>query len=177
VTPLDAADWERDSTRWNTLAQADPRNPLWPIYAPLLNARAESATYAIGQIGQSIDGRVATDGGRAELINGPAAITHLHRLRALVDAVVIGVGTALADDPRLTVRNTSGQSPARVILDPGGRLSNTALCLADDGARRVVISTTEGSFTNGIETIAMPGPELAPRAILDKLRELGLARV
>src|SRR5262245_46680957 len=57
----------------------------------------------VAQIGQSIDGRVATNGGRGEFINGEAGLDHLHRLRALVDAVVIGVGTGVADDPQLTV--------------------------------------------------------------------------
>ena len=76
----------------------------------------------VGQIGQSLDGRIATESGHSKYINGPAGLTHLHRLRALVDAVVIGVGTAIADDPQLTVRRVSGQQPARVVIDPKGRL-------------------------------------------------------
>ncbi|MBM3515810.1 MAG: RibD family protein [Alphaproteobacteria bacterium] len=131
----------------------------------------------IGQIGQTLDGRVATEGGRGEVINGAAAIVHLHRLRALVDAVVIGVGTALADDPRLTVRNTSGQSPARVILDPTGRLNDAALCLVADGARRIVVTTVDRSFGNGVETIRHAGPELVPAAILETLVRQGFDRV
>jgi riboflavin biosynthesis pyrimidine reductase len=64
----------------------------------------------VGQIGQSLDGRIATESGHSKYINGPAGLTHLHRLRALVDAVVIGVGTAIADDPQLTVRRVAGRS-------------------------------------------------------------------
>jgi len=65
----------------------------------------------IGQLGQSLDGRIATPAGHSHYINGPKAIIHLHRLRALVDAVVVGVGTAIADDPMLTVRHVEGKNP------------------------------------------------------------------
>ena len=60
--------------------------------------------FVIGQLGQSLDGRIATPAGHSHYINGPEAILHLHRLRALVDAVIVGAGTVVADDPRLTVR-------------------------------------------------------------------------
>ena len=73
---------------------------------------------AVGQIGQSLDGRIATPTGHSHYINGPAGLDHLHRLRALVDAVLVGVGTAIADDPQLTVRRVAGPNPARVVLDP-----------------------------------------------------------
>ena len=92
------------------------------------------------QIGQSLDGRVATETGHSHYINGPAGLAHLHRLRALVDAVVIGVGTALADDPQLTVRRVTGPQPARVVIDAGGRLPAGAKLLANDGVRRLVVT-------------------------------------
>jgi len=60
--------------------------------------------------------------GHSKYINGPAGLAHLHRLRALVDLVLIGIGTAVADDPLLTVRRCTGPSPARAVLDPRGRL-------------------------------------------------------
>ena len=73
----------------------------------------------VGQIGQSLDGRVATATGHSHYINGPAGLAHLHRLRALVDAVVVGVGTALADDPQLTVRRVAGPQPGAGGDRPG----------------------------------------------------------
>ncbi len=54
----------------------------------------------VGQFGQSIDARIATPTGHSHYINGAAGLAHLHRLRALVDAVVVGIGTAVADDRR-----------------------------------------------------------------------------
>ena len=68
----------------------------------------------IGQLGQSLDGRIATPTGHSHYINGPAGIDHLHRIRALVDVVVVGAGTAVADDPQLTVRRVEGPQPAQI---------------------------------------------------------------
>ena len=109
----------------------------------------------VGQIGQSIDGRIATVTGHSKYINGPAGLAHLHRLRALVDAVLVGIGTAVADDPQLTVRRVAGPSPARIVLDPRGRLSPDAQVLAEDGVRRLVI-TAEGvtpTLPAGVEIV------------------------
>ncbi len=82
----------------------------------------------VGQIGQSLDGRIATESGHSKYINGPAGLAHLHRLRALVDGIVIGVGTAIADDPQLTVRRVSGPHPARVVIDPKDGWAATPKC-------------------------------------------------
>lgn len=96
-----------------------------------LTPLAGSKRLVIAQLGQSLDGRIATHTGHSHYINGQQSLIHLHRLRALVDAVVIGVGTALADNPRLTVRHVEGRHPARVILDPNGRLSGDLDLLQD----------------------------------------------
>jgi len=135
----------------------------------------------IGQSGQSIDARIATPSGHSHYINGAAGLAHLHRLRALVDAVIVGVGTAIADDPQLTVRRVAGPSPARVILDPNGRLPSTARVLAEDGVPRLVV-TRQGAQTRlpaGVEIIPLPADEgrIAPAAILTALAGRGLRRI
>src|SRR2546430_15216721 len=84
-------------------------------------------------------GRIATVTGHSKYINGPAGLAHLHRLRALVDGVLVGIGTAVADDPQLTVRRVAGPSPARIVLDPRGRLPPDARVLTADGTRRIVV--------------------------------------
>ncbi|MEM6499311.1 MAG: dihydrofolate reductase family protein, partial [Pseudomonadota bacterium] len=58
-----------------------------------------SLPFVVAQLGQSLDGRIATVTGESRWISGSPALDHLHRIRAAVDAVVVGVGTALADDP------------------------------------------------------------------------------
>jgi diaminohydroxyphosphoribosylaminopyrimidine deaminase/5-amino-6-(5-phosphoribosylamino)uracil reductase len=162
-------------------AQATRLPPPWEdIFGALRSATVDDFV-VVGQIGQSLDGRVATATGRSHYINGPAGLAHLHRLRALVDAVVVGVGTALADDPQLTVRRVAGPSPARVVIDPRGRLAPTARLLADDGARRLVV-TGQGArceYSRGVEIIALPeaNGHIAPASILARLGEAGLRRV
>jgi diaminohydroxyphosphoribosylaminopyrimidine deaminase / 5-amino-6-(5-phosphoribosylamino)uracil reductase len=89
------------------------------LLAPVATA---AGSFCIAQLGQSLDGRIATVSGDSHYINEPPARVHLHRLRALVDAVIIGAGTAIADRPQLTTRHVQGPNPARVILDPRGRV-------------------------------------------------------
>jgi len=135
----------------------------------------------VGQIGQSLDGRIATETGHSKYINGPAGLDHLHRLRSLVDAVVIGVGTALADDPQLTVRRVEGQHPARVVVDPNGRLPVSARMFADDGVRRLLITAegTQCAVASGVERQTLPaaGGRIAPCDILAALAHCGLRRI
>ena len=154
--------------------------PPWDrLFAPLRGAGSEGLV-AVAQIGQSLDGRIATASGQSRYINGTAGRTHLHRLRALVDAVVVGIGTALADDPQLTVRLVEGPHPARVVLDPHGRIPANARMLADDGVRRVVVTTVpRAGFGTGVETMIVRGHNglMAPAAILRGLAERGLRRI
>src|ERR1700722_13306154 len=69
--------------------------PLAAIFAPLVAAHRSGLPFLVAQIGQSLDGRIATVTGESQSINGDAGIAHHHRLRALVDAVVIGIDTAI----------------------------------------------------------------------------------
>ena len=135
----------------------------------------------IAQCGQSIDARIATASGHSHYINGPKGLAHLHRLRALVDAVVVGVGTVLADDPQLTVRRVAGPNPARVVIDPNGRLTRNARLLADDGVRRLVItrSDTALDLPAGIDVVKVAATEgqLAPADVLAILAERGFRRI
>ena len=96
-------------------------------------------SFVIGQLGQTLDGRVATESGESLYINGEDALTHLHRLRAAVDAVIVGVGTITADDPRLTVRLCDGDTPTRVVLDPADRMPADSQCLYDDNGSVIVV--------------------------------------
>ena len=154
--------------------------PWEELFGPLRHSRVDDLV-VVAQIGQSLDGRVATETGHSHYINGPAGLAHLHRLRALVDAVVIGVGTALADDPQLTVRRVAGPQPARVVIDARGRLSAGAKMLTKDGVRRLVVTGAGAKppLPSDIEIIGVPKTDgqIAPAAILSALAERGLRRV
>lgn len=146
------------------------------IYGPLADGTAECLVFA--QIGQSLDGRIATEAGDAKNISGPDGLAHLHRLRALADAVVIGVKTALHDDPQLTVRLTDGDSPARVVIDPDGRLPNSARLLHDGTVRRIVIQAVDRPRPDGVETITLARSDwISPVDILASLKALGFRRI
>jgi riboflavin-specific deaminase-like protein len=154
--------------------------PWSELFGPLRTGVTDDLV-VVGQIGQSLDGRIATTSGHSKYINGPAGLAHLHRLRALVDAVVIGVGTALADDPQLTVRRVAGPQPARVIIDPKGRLPASAKVFAGDGVRRLLITAqgTPSAPPTGVEVLTLPiiEAQIAPSTILSALAERGMRRV
>lgn len=155
-----------------------PARAAWALYAPLLTERP-GTPYVFAQVGQSLDGRIATASGDAQAISGPDGLRHLHRCRALADAVVVGVRTALGDDPRLTVRLVDGPSPARVVIDPRGRLPNDARVLADDGTRRLVVQAVDKPRPDGVEVVRLPGSDgwISPPAIATALAARGLTRV
>src|SRR5450631_692269 len=156
ISPINADTWAKFAGAFRSAATPLPQ-PWDAIFGPLLTGTTDDLM-VVGQIGQSLDGRIATESGHSKYINGPGGLDHLHRLRALVDAVVVGVGTAIADDPQLTVRRVAGPQPARVVIDPRGRLSADARMFADNGARRLLITAqgTRCTVPSGVEIVALP---------------------
>lgn len=154
--------------------------PWQQVFGPLRSGTADDLV-VVGQLGQSLDGRIATTSGHSKYINGPGGLDHLHRLRALVDAVVVGASTVVADDPQLTVRRVEGPHPARVVLDPRGRVPGESQVFADNGVRRLVVTmeSTTCQMPGGVEIVRLPaaGGQLAPAAVLTALAERGLRRV
>ena len=125
-------------------------NRYLPLLAPQL---------VIGQLGQSLDGRIATANGHSHYVTGPESLLHLHRLRALVDAVVVGAGTVLADDPQLTVRHCPGPNPLRVVLDPLRKLPPHRRLFCDGQAPTLVLAAVPAPVP-----AAAPVPAPAPAA-------------
>jgi diaminohydroxyphosphoribosylaminopyrimidine deaminase / 5-amino-6-(5-phosphoribosylamino)uracil reductase len=152
--------------------------PLWRLYAPVAQGHGHDP-FVIAQLGQSLDGRVATATGKSRTINGPEAIRHLHRLRALVDAVVVGVGTVVADDPQLSVRNVAGPCPVRVVIDPNFRMPQRARMLRDGGSPIYAIQCQQRCRGPDIEPIVVAGTggTIAPRAIVEALADRGFKRI
>ena len=91
---------------------------------------------------QTLDGRIATVSGDSQWISGPLALKLAHRLRREHGAIMVGIGTVLRDNPRLTVRLVDGRDPLRVILDSKLRLPIEARVLAGGAARQTLIITT-----------------------------------
>ena len=105
--------------------------------ASWLTGVREHRPFVVWKVAATLDGRVAAADGTSRWITGEVARAAVHRLRATCDAVVVGSGTALTDDPRLTVRDAGGQvtgrRPLRVVVDRRGRVPATAR-VHDDAA-------------------------------------------
>ncbi len=137
---------------------------------------------AVAQLGQSLDGFIATRTGDADYVTGEEDRCHLHRLRALVDAVVVGAGTAVADDPQLTVRACTGVSPVRVVLDPDGRVPLRRRVFTDGAAPTLWVvgagRVQERTVPDGVEVLTLPDrAAFAPRRLVEALARRGLGRV
>ena len=138
------------------------------------------------KLATSLDGRIATAAGESRWITGAAAREAVHRLRSEHDAVVVGVETALADDPELTVRlpGYEGGQPARVVLDSRQRLSPfSKLVRTARDTPTYVVATTEpdpalvaaGVRVVRVRAVGEDRPEL--KAVVEALASEGLGRL
>lgn len=151
-------------------------------YGPLV---AAGPRLVLAQLGQSLDGFIASRTGDACFVTGAADRTHLHCLRALVDAVVVGVGTVAADNCRLTVRAVPGPNPVRVVLDPQARAPRDAhVFVVDDAPTLWLVADDEPppcAPGPHVEVLRLPrdGEDqgFAPARVLTTLAARGLRRV
>ena len=157
--------------------QPPPVSDLVALYAPLFPAAAGSPVI-VAHLGQSIDAQIATLSDDSDFINGRADIVHLHRMRALCDAVVVGARTAIADNPRLTTRLVDGNHPVRVIIDPDRR-TPPDLGLFNDGAAPSLLACAKDRMTAGDDPDSVIGVTrteagLALPELVSALRARGL---
>jgi diaminohydroxyphosphoribosylaminopyrimidine deaminase / 5-amino-6-(5-phosphoribosylamino)uracil reductase len=171
------AGWE------SALLDEGPDRDLLELYLPISSATV-ARPITIGHLGQSLDGFIATHSGDAISVTGPENILHLHRLRALCDAVVVGATTVAADNPRLTTRLVAGTNPVRVILDPGCRLpqahtvfsDQAALTLRACAAGSVAAAEARARGEDTLEVAAYEG-ELDLKDLLQQLHGRGYSRI
>jgi diaminohydroxyphosphoribosylaminopyrimidine deaminase/5-amino-6-(5-phosphoribosylamino)uracil reductase len=112
------------------------------------------------KLAASLDGRIATKTGDSRWISSKPSLRMVHRLRREHDAVMVGIGTVLADDPQLTVRLVDGPSPLRVIVDGRLRIPESAQILSDTDAHRTLIATTEGADPGRMRELQKRGVEI-----------------
>ena len=115
--------------------------------------------FVVAKFAMSLDGKIASRSGDSRWISNETSRREAHRLRAEADAVMVGIGTALADDPLLTVRDAPppvrGQ-PLRIVVDSAGRLPANAAMLSAEGATLVAVASSEAARTieaHGAEAI------------------------
>ncbi len=139
------------------------------------------------KLATTLDGRIADAAGRSRWITGDAARRKVQALRRASDAVMVGVGTAIADDPSLLPRPALGRTPWRVVVDSTGRLKGSAKVLADDACRQTIIATTgrcpesrQKSYARrGAHVLEIParGRRVDLPALMNALGERGIMRV
>jgi len=109
----------------------------------------------------SLDGKIATRSGDAHWITGEAARRRVHEMRNSSDAVMVGVGTVLADDPRLTTRGIEGGRDAlRVICDSRARTPPDARVISQDSDAPCLVAATEGADAERVEALREAGAEV-----------------
>jgi diaminohydroxyphosphoribosylaminopyrimidine deaminase/5-amino-6-(5-phosphoribosylamino)uracil reductase len=136
----------------------------------------------------TLDGKVATQTGDSKWISGESSRARAHRWRATVDAVAVGVGTALADDPQLTSRVEGvAKQPTRIVFDSTARLPLTSQLVSAAPDQRLIVVTTRAAPRNAVEALENAGAEVVVttgeheparvRDALDRLGELGMASI
>ncbi len=126
----------------------------------------------------SADGKLALPDGSPIRLSGPEDHERVHALRADADAILVGVGTVLADDPRLTARPNGtplprSAQPLRVVMDTNGRTPPSARVL-DDSAPTVLLTGTREAAVPGADTVVCGGDPVDLHAALNTLASRGV---
>ena len=169
---------------WTTLiSEQDPRHGVLDLWRPICSATPQHPV-SVGHLGQSIDGFIATPSGDSQFVTGHQNILHLHRLRALCSAVIVGAGTVAFDNPMLTTRHVEGPNPIRVIFDPGRRLEGDYKLFTDDTATTVYACGRDHllpseTHVGRAEVVALSSdvPVIAAAELMAYLRERGCFRL
>ncbi len=158
------------------------------IYLPVIigaaKAKREGRSYVAGHLTQTLDGRIACENGQSQWIGNEADLRHSHRMRALLEGVIVGATTALSDNPQLNVRHVLGPDPRRIVISGRGRALEHAqsLKVMQDPGCEVLVGD---SYLQSVDTAAMAtsvnlhGVEaddgrIHPEEVLAKLRSRGL---
>ena len=110
----------------------------------------------IGQIGQSLDAKIALNNGNSHYINEKESITYLHCLRSISDGVLVGVNTIIKDNPLLTTRKIKGGNPIRLIIDPSLKLTNRFKIFKDKNTNIVFTTSNKTKNLNNTTIVKLP---------------------
>jgi len=132
------------------------------LYAAYLKHRRTGRPLVAAKMAVSLDGKVATRTGKSRWISGEDSRRLVHQWRDEYDAVMVGVGTVLADDPALTCRREDrvGRDPLRVVADTQARTPTDARVLAEGGAGRCIVAVGEGAPEARVQGLLAAGAEV-----------------
>jgi diaminohydroxyphosphoribosylaminopyrimidine deaminase / 5-amino-6-(5-phosphoribosylamino)uracil reductase len=157
------------------------------LIAPFAKLTTTGRPWVIAKWAMTLDGKIATRTGQSKWISSPEARTVVHRTRGQVDAVIIGAGTALADDPELTCRWARGRQPKRVVLDGSAKLPLTSKLVRSAREVPVIVSVSERADKQRLEALSAAGCQvvvlpdadgrIALPALLDLLGSMEMTNV
>lgn len=161
-------------------------DPLSPLYQRLQATKAHAdRPFLTLSYAQSLDGSIAITAGAQTDISSPESLQMTHRLRAIHDGILVGIGTVLSDDPQLTVREVAGRNPTPIILDSHLRTPTNARVLHDQPP--IIFHSAHASDgrkaelrAQGADLIEIPlerEGRLDGQAALLNLHHLGIQRV
>jgi diaminohydroxyphosphoribosylaminopyrimidine deaminase / 5-amino-6-(5-phosphoribosylamino)uracil reductase len=141
-----------------------PHRAAQVVTTPYLLRVREARPFVIGKWAQSLDGCISTSRGDSKWISNPSSRRHVHRLRGSVDAILTGIGTVLADDPLLNVREVyARRQPLRVVVDPNLRTPPQAKLLSTASVAPVVIACLdEHANSTQARTLEQAGAAILP---------------
>lgn len=149
--------------------------------------------YVTLKSGMTLDGQIATARGESKWITGLQSRQEVHRLRSAMDAVIVGIGTVLKDNPSLTARKSPGLTamattqPIRIVVDSSLRISRAATILTQQSRAKTIIATTNAASPTrrrslerqGIEVLVLPslGGQVSLKHLLTALGQRGMMSV
>ena len=162
---VDGAGLERLREAGIAVSVGDGAGEAAELYEAYVHHRRTGRPFVTAKFAASLDGRIAATSGDSRWVSGPETLAWAHRQRPGLDAILVGVGTILADDPQLTARPEGREGPVpqplRVVLDSRGRTPLEARVLADQGHARTLICTTEASPRQWRADVSRLGAETA----------------
>ena len=169
---------------WNIIrGLSDAAEDLIRLYGPLV-IKQKNRSLIVANLGQSLDGYISTNNGNSYYVTGKESIIHLHRMRALFDAVIVGANTVDADNPKLTTRLVSGNNPTRVVIDPNRKLSPSHQVFTDESVATVLLCAQNLKQRNypalkNVEILELPNTDegISTKDCIDALGSRGLHRL
>jgi diaminohydroxyphosphoribosylaminopyrimidine deaminase/5-amino-6-(5-phosphoribosylamino)uracil reductase len=148
------------------------------LNAPYLKLLATGRPYVIAKWAMTLDGKIATRTGNSKWISSAASRHQVHDLRGRVDAILVGVGTVIADDPLLTARPPGPRIATRIVLDSNGRLPQSCQLVCTARETPTLIVTTSAVELTAPDCEVLRLPEKDGRPDVDALlAELGRRRM
>jgi diaminohydroxyphosphoribosylaminopyrimidine deaminase / 5-amino-6-(5-phosphoribosylamino)uracil reductase len=154
------------------------------LNAPYLKLLAVGRPYVHAKWAMSVDGKIATRTGDSQWISNETSRSRVHVIRGCMDGILIGIGTALADNPVLTARPPGPRTATRVVLDAHARLPLESQLVRTAGEAPTLVATTAAAAPaalaalrdRGCEVLTVPATDQGRPALLPLLAELGRRR-